>query len=102
MIQIKEKEFEMVQVKSGPFFNLSLLTTVNAGKENERSEMKLYGYGLPFEVCMQLIVGIKMASKEGTYTVKEYIDKYAEAVNEVSKLIQFIDKVEEPKEEVDE
>ena len=40
MIVIKDSDFEMVQVKTSPFFNLSILTPINEGKENERFEMK--------------------------------------------------------------
>lgn len=88
MIIVKGKEFEMVQSsETGPFFDLSLLVKVNEGKDNERSEMKLVAYGLPFESCMQKIVGIKMADKDGVYTVAEFIAKYKSVVDEVSKLI---------------
>jgi hypothetical protein len=87
MLTIKDKEFEMVQVKGTPFFNLSILTPINLGKENERMEMKLLGYGLPFETCLQTMVSIKLSHKEDTCTVLEYISLYKATVEEISKLI---------------
>jgi hypothetical protein len=102
MIVIKIEEFEMVQVDTGPFFNFSALTTINAGKENERKEMKLIAYGIPFETCMKQIVGIKMGKQKeftGNVTVHDYIEKYKQVVNEVSKLITHVEKIVESKED---
>ena len=93
MIVIKTEEFEMVQVHTGPFFNFSALTTINAGKETERKEMKLVAYGLPFETCMKQIVGMEMAKEKGEMSAREYIEKYKNAVEKVSKLITHVDKV---------
>ncbi len=99
MIVIKTEEFEMVQSsKTGPFFNFSVLTTVNAGKETERKDMKLIAYGLPFETCMKQIVGLEMAKQKefsGAMTVAQYIAKYKEVVEKVSKLITHVEKVKE-------
>ena len=39
MIQIIDKDFKMVHV-SGPFFDLSQMVKINAGKENEREEIE--------------------------------------------------------------
>lgn len=100
MITIKGKEFEMVQSnETGPFFDLSLLVKVNEGKDTERTEMKLVAHGLPFESCMQKIVGIKMADKNGVYTVAEFIAKYKVVVDEVAKLITNEKKPKKVKEE---
>ncbi len=94
MIVIKTKDFEMVQSsRTGPFFNLSLLTKVNFGKENEREEMKLVSYGLPFEVCMKQIVDIQMQKQTGNMTAREYIERYKVVVNDISQLITYVDKV---------
>jgi len=103
MIVIKTEEFEMVQSsKTGPFFNFSAISTINAGKPNERKEMKLISYGLPFETCMKHIVGLEMAKIEGELTATEYISKYKQVVENVSKLITHVDKVIEVKEPVKE
>ena len=93
MLVIREEQFEMVQTsKSGPFFDLSVPTVINAGKDNERTELKLIGHGLPFEVCIKHITGLKMADKDGVYTVQQYIERYKEVVNEVSKLFKVEEK----------
>jgi len=39
MIVIKDQDFEMVQYKNTPFFDLKMPVKVNEGKPNERSEM---------------------------------------------------------------
>lgn len=94
MIIIKGKDFEMSQVKDTQFFNLSI--AVN-GKDGERKEMKIRGYGLPFEDCIKRIVSIKMSESNSTYNVSEYILKYKEIVDSISPLITYKDK--EDKEE---
>lgn len=87
MLIIRDSDFEMVQVKEIPFFNLSMLTPVNSGKENERMKMKLVAYGLPFEACLKQIVHMKMLNKEGECTVAEYIKLYKETVNYILSLV---------------
>lgn len=91
MIVIKDKEFEMVQVKTSPFFNLSMLTTINAGKDTERQEMKIISYGIPFETCIQHIVSHRMSEIDDEFTASQYIEKYKSVVNEVCKLITHIE-----------
>lgn len=93
MLVIKEEQFEMVQTsESGPFFDLSVPTKINEGKDNERTELKLIGHGLPFDVCMKHIVGLKMADIDGVYTIAEYIEKYKTVVDEVSKMFKVEEK----------
>ena len=94
MIVIKDSDFEMVQVKTSPFFNLSILTPINEGKENERFEMKLFGYGMTFEQCIKEVVNLKLSRIDKTITVSEYIKLYAEEVNKIERLVQTIDKKE--------
>lgn len=77
---------------SGSFFDLSILSKVNEGKDNEREELKLVGHGLPFEECIKQIVSFKMKEliiPEKQYSVKEYISLYSKTIDEISKL--FID-----------
>ena len=95
MLVIKDSDFEMVQVKTSPFFNLSILTPINEGKENERFEMKLFGYGMTFEQCIREVVNLKLSRIDKTITVSEYIKLYAEEVNKIERLVQTIDKKEE-------
>lgn len=89
MIIIKDKFFEMVQT-SGPFFDLSILSKVNEGKENEREEMKLVSHSLPFESCIKQIVSYKI--KDANYSFQEYINAYKSAVDDIAKLINVVEK----------
>ena len=88
MITIKEKDFEMFQVKDGPFFDLSVLSKVNAGKSDEREEMKIVAYGIPFESAIKYIVSYKLLQEDAVYSVSELVEKYKEIVKEVSTLIK--------------
>lgn len=101
MLVIKDSDFEMVQVKTSPFFNLSILTPVNEGKENERSEMKLFGYGMTFEDCLREVVSLKLSRMEGTFTVSQYVELYEKEVKEIEKLVEKIDNIKEKEEEDD-
>ena len=90
MIVIEEKDFKMVQSsKTGPFFDLFLPYTVNEGKDNERTEMRLSGYGHSFEYCIDLLIKIRIAKKKETYSINEYMQTYIKEINEIKKLIKF-------------
>lgn len=93
MLVIKEKNFEMVQT-SGPFFDLSILSKVNEGKENEREEMKLFAHGLPFDSCIKQIIN-HFIDKNKVYSAKEYINEYKKAVDKIEKLIVELDTKEQ-------
>lgn len=95
MIVIKDLDFEMEQVKTTPFFNLKLPTIVNEGKENERIDMKIDGYGMPFETCIQKIVSLRMSKEDKTYTAIEYMDEYVRQVDKLTKCVTYVFK--EPK-----
>lgn len=86
MIQIIEKEFQMVQ-KTGPFFDLYQMVKVNEGKENEREELKLTHYGIPFETCIKNVIHHKIQDKE--YSLADYVTAYEKAVKELSELIEI-------------
>ena len=85
---IEGKDFRMEKLKDAPFYNLSLLTTINKGTDKEREEYKIVSYGIPFDVCINKIVDYKMRRLEGRYTVQEYIEKYEQFVNEVGNEIE--------------
>lgn len=80
MIQIIDKDFKMVSV-GGPFFDLSQMVKINAGKENEREEMKVIAHGYPFDACLKHIACSKIP--DGEYTVKEYLAAYNKAIKEL-------------------
>ena len=83
MIKIKDSDFEMEQLKEYPFFDLSFLTVINAGKENERKEMKLVASGLKFEEAIKQVVSFRLNSEDITLSISDYLKKYQEIVNEI-------------------
>ena len=80
MVQIIDKNFKMIHI-SGPFFDLSQLVKINAGKDNEREEMKIIAYGLPIDACLKHIACSKIP--DGDYTIKEYITAYHKVIKEL-------------------
>lgn len=80
---IEYGKFKMEKLEDAPFYNLSVLSVVNAGKENEREEFKIIGYGMPFDSCIKRIVDYEINQIEGIYTIKEYVEKYEELVNKI-------------------
>ena len=76
----------MVQ-KTGPFFDLYQMVKVNEGKENEREELKLTHYGIPFEACIKNVIHHKIQDKE--YSLADYVTAYEKAVKELSELIEI-------------
>lgn len=85
---IEGKGFKMEKLKDAPFYNLSILNIVNKGTDKEREEYKIVSYGIPFDVCIKVIVDHKMRQLEGIYTVKEYIEKYEQFINEIGDEIE--------------
>lgn len=98
MIVIEDYDFKMEQVKSSPFFNLSMMVAINEGKENERYELKIVGYGLPFESCLKKIVSYKLEELDITCSVSEYLELYTKETDNLMKLFKRIkepDKIKE-------
>lgn len=89
MIILKDLDFEMEQVKKTPFFDLKMQTVINAGKANERTEMKLVGYGMPFETCIEHVVSYKLNSLDKTFSIVEYIIEYEKIVKSLLELAEF-------------
>lgn len=90
MIIIEEKDFKMVQsIKTSPFFDLYLPYIVNEGKSNQREEMKLFGYGMSFEACIDILIKKKLSEKKDSYSIEEYLKSYIDEIKEVKKLIKY-------------
>ena len=89
MIIIEGEGFKMEQVKSSPFFDLYILTTVHEGTEKERFDLKLEGYGMTFEACMKRIVSFRLSQLDITCSVAEYIDLYEKETEKVLKLLRY-------------
>lgn len=76
MLLIKGKDFSMEQVKTTSCFDLSVLTTVNEGKSNERMELKLWGYGMTIESCIRTIITHRLSQIDKTFKLEEYLNYY--------------------------
>lgn len=83
-MEIVGEFYKIEKIEDAPFYNLSLLTTINAGTEKERTEFKIVGYGMPFDSCIKRIVDYQLQTLEGEYTIKEYLEKYEELVEIIS------------------
>lgn len=82
---IEGNDYKMEKLTDASFYNLSIITIVNAGTDKEREEFKIVGYGMPFDSCIKQIVDYRMAKLEGSYSPKEYIDLYENMVVELRK-----------------
>lgn len=92
MIVIKDTDFEMEQLKDYPFFDLKLPAIINEGKSNERTEMKIAGYGMTFEECLKQIISKRLNVREKTYSAIEYMKAYTMEVEKIGKLVEYIAK----------
>lgn len=92
MIVIKDSDFEMEQVKDYPFFDLKVPAIINEGKPNQRTEMKIAGYGMTFEECLKQIISKRLNVKENTYSAIEYMKAYTAEVEKIGKLVEYIAK----------
>lgn len=89
MIIIEDLDFKMEQVKTTPFFDLSLMVPVNEGTEKERYDLKIVGYSLPFETCIKKIVAYKLSEYDKTVSLKEYFELYKKEVDEILTLMKI-------------
>lgn len=86
-IIIKDFNFELIQTH-GPFFDLNVLTTINANKPTERQEMQIVAHGILFEEGMKKIVSLLLDSSNKIFnSLHEYIIAYKEISEKISKLI---------------
>lgn len=92
MIEIKDQDFEMKQVKDTSMFSLKILTTINAGKATERQELKTQRNDVSFETAIKTIVMIRLSKLNKTFSLSEYLSAFKEEVNKIEKLITDGDK----------
>lgn len=78
---IQGNGYKMEKLADAKFFNLSIVTTVNKGKDSERSDYKIIGYGIPFDICIKYVVDYRMRELEGEISVREYVEKFKDFVD---------------------
>ena len=85
---IENKDYILEQIsKDSHFFDLTFPKVINKGKDNERKEMKLEAYGMPFDSCIKKIVDFRFRNLEGEFTLEEAIEKYSEFVSDIEEEI---------------
>lgn len=83
MVCIEGKDYRMEQVGKTPFYNLYFLEYVHKDKPNERSELKLFGYSVPFNSCIDYIVNKRLNDSDLTLNINEFIKFYEKTLREV-------------------
>jgi len=71
-----------------PLFDVDLITTINKGKKNERSEKKNVAYGVPLSKAIKILLHyrVKKKCKDEVITLKEYLKLYRESLDEIKDL----------------
>lgn len=91
---IEEYDFRMESSRPNDirFFDLYYMHTVNKGKEKERQEFKLEGYGYPLKNCLRKIIAKRAGSidKKSYNSFKEFVEEYIKQSNEVKKLFDIL------------
>lgn len=83
--------FMLKQSKSGyGSFDLYREKIINKGKDNERVDLILIGYGLPFETAVQMYILDKLRDEE--YTLKQYLKEYQKLLKNIIEEIIYEDK----------
>ena len=71
-------------------FDLYKRKIINKGKDNERVDLVLVGYGLSFHSSIQMYILDKLKNKE--YTLKEYLKAHQELLKNIIEEIIYEDK----------
>jgi len=91
---IEEHDFKMISSRAhdARFFDFYYLHTVHKGKENERKEFKLEGYGYRLETCIKKICTLRAGTmpKKEYKSFKEFVENYQAQVKEVKALFDLI------------
>ena len=91
---IEEHDFKMESTNSNDirFFDLYFMHIVNKGKENERQEFKLDGYGYQLKTCLRKIAVMRAgnSSQKEFKSFKEFVQVYLKQVAEVQKLFDML------------
>lgn len=90
MITLTCDDFKMEQVGTTPFFNLKIPTIVNKGKDTERIDMKIDGYGMPFETCLLKVIHKRLGELDITCTATEYIDLCIKEIDKLKSSVEYI------------
>lgn len=84
MAEIIGENFKLVQA-SGTFYDLYKKVKVNEGKENQREEYIIVGYGMPLKTCIVTIITWFIEDKE--YNLLEYLIAFEKASDKLYNII---------------
>lgn len=87
MLKITGKDFELVQIKNSNHFSLKMLSIVNEGKANERSELKTKLETVPLDYALYNIVMSRLNNIDKTVSIKEFLDLYKKEIEILEKEI---------------
>lgn len=91
---IEEHDFKMISSRANDvrFFDLYFMHTVNKGKEKERQEFKLEGYGYPLKNCLLKIVAKRAGTTDKKHytSFKEFVQEYLKQVAKVKELFDIL------------
>ena len=88
---IEESDFRLELNEANYKFDLYLLYVVNAkDPEKRREELKLNGYGMPLESCLDKIIKARITRQKSVVDLKTYIKMYKEEVDKLSELVNLI------------
>lgn len=74
---IEEEDFKMELVEDSTRYDLYTIYVVNAKiPEKRREELKLIGYAMPMETCIDLIIMSRLKKKKEIYSLREFLVEY--------------------------
>ena len=86
---IEESDFRLTSVTDySNLFDLEILTTINKGKSNERTEFKNVAYGVSLEYALKAVARFRIANKHNKVNLTQYI---TELKSELKKLREKLD-----------
>lgn len=87
---IKESDFEMELVEDSTRYDLSISYVVHAkDPEKRREELKLIGYAMPLETCIDLIILHRLKRKQEVYCLKTFLLEYKKESAELRQSISL-------------
>lgn len=86
---IEESDFRLTPCsEASSFFDLELPYVVNKGKDNQRTEFRIAGYGLSLESAIRKITMSRIENKyrEGTLTLKQFLEEFKGEIEKIKQM----------------
>ena len=86
---IEEQDFRLTPCnETSTSFDLELLYVVNKGKDNERTEFRISGYGLSLESAIRKVAMSRLEKKygEGTISLAEFLKGFKEEIAKIKEM----------------